>query len=70
MELTRFARYRNARRERADKALEAGDFRTYTDDRGRLWWRVAITTDAYASAEAARAELDRREEALEADKAA
>lgn len=57
MELTPYVRYRNARRECADLPLEPGDFRTFTDDRGRLWWRTAVTHGTYASAAEAAAEL-------------
>jgi hypothetical protein len=70
MELTRFARYRNARREYSDRPLEPGAFRTFSDDRGRLWWRVAVTQAAYATAEEAGAELTAIEEAAEMDQAA
>lgn len=55
--MNQYARYRNARRECADLPLEPGDFKTFTDERRRLWWRVAVTRGTYASAEEARADL-------------
>lgn len=71
MELTPYARYRNARRECVDLPHEPGDFRTFTDERGRLWWRCAVTTGVYASAADAAAELSFIEDEQEAaDKAA
>lgn len=65
--MVNYARYRNARRECADLPHEPGDFRTFTDQYGRLWSRRAVTRGTYASAEEARAELDAIEQQEEAN---